>query len=107
MPVSLSRGRKTAAPAGRLGAPNTQLRFPGDSGVKKPPAVQETQEAPVRSLGGEDPLEEGVATRTSILPGNPRDRGAWQATAHGVTKSDTSERLSVHTCDPHHTLLTL
>ena len=93
--------------AGRLGAPNTQLRFPGDSGVKKPPAVQETQEPQVRSLGGEDPLEEGGATRSSILPENPRDRGAWQATAHGATKSDMSEQLSVHICDTHHTLLTL
>ena len=32
--------------------------------VKDPPAVLETW---VRSLGGEDPLEEGVATHSSIL----------------------------------------
>ena len=32
--------------------------------VKNLPAMQETQ---VRSLGGEDPLEEGVATHCSIL----------------------------------------
>ena len=32
--------------------------------VKNPPAVQETR---VRSLGWEDPLEEGVATHSSIL----------------------------------------
>ena len=31
---------------------------------KNPPAMQETQ---VRSLGQEDPLEEGVATHSSIL----------------------------------------
>ena len=32
--------------------------------VKNPPAVQETQ---VQSLGWEDPLEEGMATHSSIL----------------------------------------
>ena len=32
--------------------------------VKNPPAMQETQ---VRSLGGEDPLEEEMATHCSIL----------------------------------------
>ena len=32
--------------------------------VKNPPAVQETW---VRALGWEDPLEEGMATRSSIL----------------------------------------
>ena len=35
--------------------------------VKNPPAVQETQETWVPSLGQEDPLEEEMATHTSIL----------------------------------------
>ena len=44
----------------------------------------------VRSLGWEDPLEEGMATHSSILAWRiPMDRGAWQATVHGVTKSQT------------------
>ena len=48
----------------------------------------------VQSLGGEDPLEEEMATHSSILAWRiPMDRGAWQATVHGVTKSQT---LSVH-----------
>ena len=40
------------------------LVFPGGSAVKNPPAMQETQ---VRSLGQEDPLEQGMATHSSIL----------------------------------------
>ena len=35
--------------------------------VKNPPAVQKSQETRVRSLGGEDPLEEEMATHSSIL----------------------------------------
>ena len=35
--------------------------------VKNPPAVQETQETWVQSLGWEDILEKGVATPSSIL----------------------------------------
>ena len=32
---------------------------------------------------------------------NPLDRGAWQATVHGVSKSQTRlKRLSVHTLGP-------
>ena len=38
--------------------------FPGASVVKNLPAVQETR---VQSLGWEDPLEEGMATHSSIL----------------------------------------
>ena len=42
--------------------------------------------------GWEDPLEEGMATHSSILAWRiPMDRGAWQATVHSVTESDTSE----------------
>ena len=55
--------------------------------IKNPPAMQETW---VQSLGWEDPLEEGMATHSSILAWSiPMDRGAWWATVHGVTKSQT------------------
>ena len=39
--------------------------------------------------------EHGNALQYSCLE-NPMDRGAWQATAHGVTESVTTERLSTH-----------
>ena len=35
--------------------------------IKNPLAVQETQEMQVQSLGPEDPIEEGIATHSSIL----------------------------------------
>ena len=53
------------------------MGFPGDLVSKESPAMQETW---VRSLGREDPLEEGMATHSSILAENPMDRGAWWAT---------------------------
>ena len=58
--------------------------------VKNLPAMRETW---VRSLGGEETLEPGMATHSSILAWRiPVDRGAWWATVRGVTKSRT--RLS-------------
>ena len=46
----------------------------------------------VRSLGREDPLEEGMATHSSVLVWRiPKDRGAWWATVHGIAKLDTTE----------------
>ena len=50
--------------------------------VKNPPAV--------RSLGWEDPMEEGMATHSSILAWRiPMDRGAWRATVPGIAKGRT------------------
>ena len=44
----------------------------------------------LRSLGWEGSLEGGMATHSSILAWRiPMDRGAWQATVHGVAKSQT------------------
>ena len=62
--------------------------------VKNLPAVQWTQEMQVQSPGQEDPLEEGMATQSSIL--------AWEipwteepgGLVHRVTKSRT--QLSMH-----------
>ena len=55
--------------------------------VKNPPAMQKTW---VPSLGGEDPLEDGMATHSSILVWRiPMDREAWWAIVKGVAKSWT------------------
>ena len=44
----------------------------------------------VQPLGWEDPMEEGMATHSSIFAWRIlMDRGAWWATVHGVTKSRT------------------
>ena len=62
--------------------------------VKNLPAMQKMQETHIRSLGGEDPPEEGMATNPlqySCLE-NPMDRGARWAAVHGVTESQA--RLS-------------
>ena len=52
------------------------LGFPGGSTVKNPPEIQEMW---IQSLGREDPLER----KWQPTP----DRGAWQVTLHGVSKS--------------------
>ena len=55
--------------------------------VKNPPAMWETW---LPSLGWEDPLEEGMATYSSILAWRiPMFRGAWRVAVHGVAKSQT------------------
>ena len=49
--------------------------------------MQETQDMWAQFLGWEDPLEEEMASHSSTLAlGNPMDRGAWQATVHGVAR---------------------
>ena len=46
--------------------------------VKNLPAVQEMQRTWVQSLGLEGPLEEGVATHSTIIARkNLMDRGVW------------------------------
>ena len=49
--------------------------------VKNAPAMRETW---VQSLGQEDPMKMEMATHFSSCLDNPTDRGAWQATVHGV-----------------------
>ena len=61
--------------------------------------MQELQEMRVSSLGGEDPLEEEMATYSNILAGIIpwTEEQATQATVHGVTKSQTQlTQLCMH-----------
>ena len=55
--------------------------------VKNLPVMRETW---VRSLGWGDPLEEGMASHSSILAWRiPMDRGVWQTIVNGVAKRRT------------------
>ena len=51
----------------------------------------------VRSLGQEYPLERDMATHSHIFAWRiPMDRVAWQATVHGVAKSQTMTEATKH-----------
>ena len=69
---------------------------------KNLPVMQKTQETQVRSLGWEEPLEEGMATHSTILAWRiPWTEEPGGATVHGVAEQDTTE-TTAHT----HTILT-
>ena len=58
--------------------------------VKNPP-MQEMLETQLQSQGWEGRLEKEMATLSSKYSclENPKDRGAWWATVHGVAKNQT------------------
>ena len=63
--------------------------------VKNLPGMQEMRETRVQSLGWEVPLEEGMATHSSILAGKfhgQRSLAGYCPWAH--EESDTTERLN-------------
>ena len=62
--------------------------------VKNQPVMQEMQ---VRSLGQEDPLEEGMAIHSRIL--SEKSHGQRRQVSYSVwghKESDTAEQLSMH-----------
>ena len=72
-----------------LGGGSEEGGIPGGSGVKNLPAMQETW---VRSLGGENPLKEEMATHSSILAWRipwTEEPGGLQFV--GLQESDTTE----------------
>ena len=64
--------------------------------VKNPPANAGEYEIQVRSLGREDPLEEGMATHSSVLawriPYGQRSLDGYSP--WGLKESDTTEQLN-------------
>ena len=69
--------------------------------VKKPPAdagdIRDTSSIP--GSGRSPGRESGYPLQYSCLE-NPMDRGAWWATVHGVSKSQTRlKQVSMHTCE--------
>ena len=58
--------------------------------VKNLPAMQEMQETGARSLGQEDPLEEEMATHSSILAWRIPQRTLVGHSPWGLKESDTT-----------------
>ena len=65
------------------------MGFHGGSAVKNLPVTQEITgyTGLIPGLGGSP--GEGHGNPLVFLPGDPMDKGAWQATVHGVAKSRT------------------
>ena len=65
------------------------MGFPGGSDCKESACSAGDL---VQSLSWEDPLEEEMATHSSIFAWRiPTDRGPWWATVHGVAKTRLSD----------------
>ena len=75
-----------------------QAGFPGGTSGQESSAMQKMQEARVGSLDQEDPLEEEMATHSSISPGKFHvQRSLAGYSSWGCRESDTTERLNVGT----------
>ena len=69
--------------------------FTDGSAVKNPPAMQEKQKTRVQSLGGEDPLEEEMATHSNSSLENPMGRGAQWALQSTNSRTWLNELMHV------------
>ena len=66
------------------------MQLAGADGAPLKVGLYTSPQARFQSLAWEDPLEEEMATHSSILcPENPMHRGAWRAIIHRVTKNRT------------------
>ena len=65
--------------------------------IKKPPAMQELQETRVQFLGGEDPLEEGMAAHSSILA----QRIPWTEEPGGLQSMGSQSQIQVRGLSMH------
>ena len=88
-----SWARKFPWRRGRLPNP-VFLGFPcGSAGTESTRNVGDLSSIP--GLGGSPGGGKGYPLQYSFLE-NPMDRGAWRATVHRVTESDTTERTLAH-----------
>ena len=80
------------------------MGLPCGSSVKTLPAILETQETQVQSLGQEDPLEEGMATHSTILaweipwteePGGLQSKGLQRVGHDGATEHTARMHLGL------------
>ena len=76
------------------------MGFPGGSAVKNSPAMQEMQEMQFWSLDWEDPLEEEMATHSSILawkiPWTEEPGGLWSMRLQSVGHDWETEHACTH-----------
>ena len=63
--------------------------------LKNPPPLQELQETQVWSLDWEDPLEEEMATHSTILAWKIPQRSLAGYSTKGLKESETTEQLSM------------
>ena len=90
---TLSRARKSRAQTNTWDKAvcSEKEGFPGGSVVENPPAVWETQETRVQSLGQKDPLEKEMATHSSILGWEIHgQRSLAGCSPRGCKESDTT-----------------
>ena len=74
------------------------MGFPSGSKVKYLPAMQETQEMLVWTLGQKRPLEEEMATHSSILAWKiPWTEEPGELQSMGLKRVGTTEHIHIHT----------
>ena len=92
MPVPTAMGSEVGAARHKVLSLRKTLGFPGGTSGKEPACQFRKHETQVRSLGWEDPLEEAMATHSSILAWEiPWTEEAGCYSLRGRKESDTTE----------------